>query len=234
MIGIIIQARTNSQRFPYKVCKGLGDSTVLGNVLKRCRNVGQRWNVILAVPENDVQELGGIADLFGVDTFGGSENDVLARYYGAAKKYQFDHIVRITADCPFVDPDIIRQVSDVLLNNPQYDYVSNVGFRSWPKGLDVEAFTFEALAEAYEFAPSEYYREHVGPWMREVERFTTANIRCPVPFLGDKRWVIDYPDDLEFVRQVWKYLPPNFNWRDVLKVLEEHPEIENPREEKAA
>ena len=235
-IGVIIQARTGSTRLPYKVCKPLGDSTVLGQIIKRCRNVGQRYNVILAVPEKDLFELGAIADLFGVSTFGGSENDVLDRYYQCAKKYELTHIVRITADCPFVDPDIIRLVSDVLLNNPQYDYVSNVGVRTWPKGLDVEAFTFEALAYAKRCCASPYDLEHVTVWLRsdDAYRISCANLRCPIPGIRNLRFVIDYPSDLEFARKVWPLLPANFGWRDILSVLQSHPEISNPREEKAA
>lgn len=232
--GIIIQARTGSTRFPGKVTRQLGDSTVLGQVIKRCTRVDQRYSVILACPESDQSELGAIANYFGAGVFGGSELDVLDRYYQCAKKFELTHVVRITADCPFVDPDLIRMVVDVLLNNPQLDYVSNVGWRSFPKGFDIEAFKFEALARAHRNSTLEWDREHVGPPMRFDQQLTTANIRCPIPFQEKLRLVIDYPDDLEFARQLWPLLPANFGWRDILNVLESNPQIKNPREEEVA
>lgn len=240
--GIIIQARLGSTRFPAKVIKQLGNSTVLGNVIQRCCKVDSRFDVILACPEKDVRELSPIADYFGVDTFGGSELDVLDRYYQCAKKYALDYVIRITSDCWAVDPDIIRLVIDTLRNNPHFDYVSNVGQRVWPKGLDVEAFTFEALAHSHKYATmpfeshqaTNYYREHVCPYLREKKWYATANLRCPVPDVSEHVWCIDFPADLEFARKLWPLLAANFTWRDVLKVLSDNPQIQNPREEKAA
>lgn len=244
MIGIIVQARLGSTRLPHKTTRPIEGSTVVGHVLQRCSRAGMK--VILACPEFDKEEFTPIAHMFGVDIFGGQKNrlynleldyyynDVLDRYYSAAKKFGLDHIVRITGDCPMCDPEIINQVANVLLNNPQYDYVSNVGERTYPKGLDVEAFTFEALAWANKHATLSWDREHVTPFIVEAQSMAKANIRCPVPFLGEKRWVIDFPGDLEFARKIWPLLPDDFGWRDILKVLSDHPEIQNPREEKAA
>lgn len=220
-IAVVIQARTNSSRFPFKVTKELGDSTVLGQVIKRCLSTDLQ--VIVAVPYDD-KDLRYIASLMGAESFGGSEHDVLGRYYECAKKFRLDYIVRVTSDCPLCDPEIIKQVADVLVKNSQYDFVSNVGKRTWPKGLDVEAFTFESLAVVNSWHGEAFEREHVTPAIVNGP-FAKANIRCPIPFLGEMNWCIDYPDDLKFIRAIYAKTSST-NWRDVLSVLDRHPEIQ--------
>ncbi len=153
----IVQARTTSKRLPGKVLKPLGDKTVLGNVitrLQRCKNLD---NIIVACPYGDadiVQE----AIRYGAQYFTGSEDDVLERYYKCAKFYGIDRIVRITADCPYIMPDIV----DKLIQESKLSYGSNVINRTYPKGLDCEVFDYEELERAYKHAED---REHVTTYI---------------------------------------------------------------------
>ena len=150
LVGIVIQARQTSQRFPGKSMAKLDGKPVLQHVIERCKqiNVSKKLNkiIVVAVPDTDESEpLIQLAAQFGIENFCGSEDNVLERYYEAAKFFKLDHIMRITADCPLINPIICAELLDLHIWR-KCDYSSNSWpKRTYPKGLDCEVFTFDCL-----------------------------------------------------------------------------------------
>jgi len=161
----IIQARYNSTRFPGKVVKKINNKTVLEILIKRLSRSKYISKIIVACTNDQKDQIiKSICNKLSVNYFVGSENDVLDRFYKAAKKYKGENIVRITADCPLIDPKIVDDViSNFFLEN--VDYASNVNPPTFPDGLDVEVFKFRALKEAYIKATQSIEREHVTPFI---------------------------------------------------------------------
>lgn len=159
----VVQARMTSTRLPGKAMLSLGGEPAIRHVLRRCKDIPGVDTVICAVPEGDVSEpIRREARFLGVNVSNGSEHDVLGRYWRAA--HGFDVVMRVTGDCPLIDPEICGRV--LVLVRDGVDYASNVDPRGFPKGLDCEAFTFNALDGAHKQADDPYDREHVTPWMR--------------------------------------------------------------------
>jgi spore coat polysaccharide biosynthesis protein SpsF len=226
-VGAIVQARVSSTRLPRKVLLPLEGRPVLWHVLDRIGHAKKVDIVILAtstLPED--AELKKIADEFGIPTFFGSMDDVLARYYHAAERFRIDPIVRITSDCPMIDPEIVDEVAQGFLDGG-YDHYGLSG--SFPDGLDTEVLSFRALEIAFKEAclPSE--REHVGAgfFEKNKDRIKIGGYR-KFSDKGDYRWTIDEPEDYEFLKAVFRelYVPGRpFSYRDVFSLLERRPEL---------
>ena len=184
-------------------------------------------------------------DFSGIPFTRGSLYDVLDRYYQTAKEYQADVVVRITADCPVIDPDLIDDAVNTL-NDGEYDFVANrlpppFG-RTYPIGLDTEVCTFASLERAWKEADQKFHREHVMPYLYEgvelsaVGRqlsegisprgFKIAQLHHPTDF-GDYRWTVDTPEDLEFMRQVFARFDgrDDFSWKEVLDLVHNEPDL---------
>lgn len=197
--GVIIQCRMASTRFPGKALKPLpigdDDYPVLRWVIRACLASGYPVYVATSTnPEDDAIEnyVHWIKD---VPLFRGDPIDVLDRIYRCAELFRLDEIVRITGDCPFVDPDVIRQVV-ALRRQADADYASNVDPPTWPDGLDVQCVTMEALRQAWEKATDPTNRDTVLQYIVHRRRdFKVANLRCPIPGLAAHRWVLDTQDD---------------------------------------
>jgi spore coat polysaccharide biosynthesis protein SpsF len=225
--AIIVQARIGSSRLPGKVIQDLAGRPVLEHVLRRCASIPGADVVVCAVPdqvESDVLE--AIALKSGAVTFRGSELDVLSRYLGAAQSVEAHVVMRVTSDCPLIDPEICGEVL-ALRQQQGVDYAANNLPASFPHGLDCEAMTIDALHEANETAFEAGDREHVTPWLRRASEIRRANL-----FSGDRslvrhRWTLDYPEDLAFFRSVFVSLPDSGLGRmaDVLRVLEQKPSL---------
>ncbi|HZK77535.1 MAG TPA: glycosyltransferase family protein [Gemmatimonadaceae bacterium] len=164
----------------------------------------------------------------GVACFRGSEDDVLDRFRGAAEALGAERCVRITADCPLIDPgvsdDIVRKFEAA---DPPVDYASNKIPQSFPRGLDTEVFTREALERAARWATKPYHRTHVTAYIYQTpELFTLLSVVSDVD-RADWRWTVDTPEDLAFVRAVYERLEskPDFNWLDVVKLVEADPSL---------
>src|SRR5262249_35298703 len=141
-----------------------------------------------------------------IDCFRGHETDVLDRFYQAARSFGGSVLVRITADCPLIDPEIIDRVLEAF-ETDAYDYVTNTLRYTYPDGLDTEAFTFEALHQAWREATKPSEREHVTPYLQLSGKFRVHNVENDVDLSGyHYRWTVDDPSDLEFVRQVYRQL----------------------------
>ncbi|MGQ0662585.1 MAG: cytidylyltransferase domain-containing protein [Pseudomonadota bacterium] len=226
--AVIVQARMASTRLPGKVLLELAGHTALAHVLQRCRAIAGVDAVVCATTEApDSQAIVAEALQCGALVYRGSECDVLARYYEAARSIGADIVMRVTSDCPLIDPEICGRVL-ALVEREGTDYACNNMPPMWPHGLDCEAFTFAALERAAAEAKAPEEREHVTPWMRRQPGLRRANLAGPGGALPDCRWTLDYPDDYAFFRAVFGRLPgwpavPGMG--EVLAVLASHPEI---------
>jgi spore coat polysaccharide biosynthesis protein SpsF len=225
--AIVVQARMGSSRLPGKVMQDLGGRPVLAHVLTRCSKITGVDVVVCAMPdepESDVIE--AVAKKAGVTAFRGSESDVLARYVEAAKSVGAGVVMRVTSDCPLIDPDICGAVLALRLREGA-DYVANNMPPSFPHGLDCEAMSFTALAEAGDKATEPYDREHVTPWLRRAAHLRRKNLSSGNVALAAYRWTLDYPEDLAFFQAVFAALPDNSRARmsDVLALLGRQPSL---------
>lgn len=201
-IGVIIQARMSSKRFPGKSMALLRGAPVLEHVIKNCQAIKQATQVILAVPDTDDSEpMLQLADSLGIQNFCGKEYDVLNRYYEASKFFDLDIIVRITGDCPFLNPVVCSETID-LLKSFKCDYVSNAyPKRTYPKGMDCEVMTREALdaselsVQSFLDQQGRYDREHVTTWLQRTEGIRKANLIQQEDHSAINVCV-DYPEDI--------------------------------------
>lgn len=230
LIAAIIQARTNSKRLDKKVLADIAGKPMVQWVIERVKAAVFVNKVILAttVDKSD-DELATFAKTLGVEVFRGSENDVLDRYYQAARFYSVDIVVRITADCPLLDPTLIDKVLTVFLEG-DCDYASLARpISTFPDGLDSEVFYFEVLERVWKEATFASEREHVTPYIwTHPETFGVRRINYPED-LSAMRWTVDEERDLQFVREVYRHLGDGkertFRMSKVLKVLERDPKL---------
>jgi len=223
----IIQARMGSTRLPGKVLEDLVGEPMLARVVNRARRAKTVDIAIVATttqPADDV--IAGLCQERDWPFFRGSEEDVLDRYYRAALAFKADAIVRITSDCPLIEPEIIeRVVTGFLRYYPAVDYISNTLIRTFPLGLDVEAIGFEALEKAWQEDNNPAWREHVTLYIyRHPEKFKIRNVANDTDY-SYMRWTVDTIEDLTFVRKIYDYFQNDaFSWRDVLELLKVHSE----------
>lgn len=227
-IGIIIQARTASTRFPRKILQPLpynSSFTVLDQVIARAKRARKVSEVVIATTTNSSDdEIPLAAKRNGAYAFRGSENDVLARYYYAAKERSLDAIVRLTSDCPCIDWNVIDEMIGEF-DAGTYDYLSNTLKRTYPHGLDTEIFSFEALRQAFKEAERPEFREHVTPYLYLMGKFRTGNFEAPVTCYGPNiRITLDTKEDYALICAVYDYLydrKPNFACDDIVNLFKE-------------
>lgn len=226
----IIQARTGSSRFPGKVLFDLAGKPVLAHVIDRAQRIPGVQEVIVATTILDKDDpVVALAQRYGAAGARGSETDVLDRFYQAARPAHAKVVVRLTGDCPLLDPEVSGQVlARFLLGDA--DYVSNVHPPSYPDGLDTEVLSFGALERAWREANLPSEREHVTPyiWKNQSARpFRLANVSWERD-LSSWDWVVDTKEDLSFLRAIAARQGSAFaraSWRDVLHLLEEDADI---------
>ena len=227
IIGIL-QARMSSTRLPGKVLLPLVGQPMLAHQIERLRRARslERLLVATTVEERD-DPIAALAAELGLDCFRGSRDDVLDRYYRAAEPLRPAYVVRLTADCPLADWDIIDRAVDFAVSGG-FDYASNTLRPTWPDGLDVEVMTFAALETAWREATSPVDREHVTPYIiARPERFAQGSLQSELD-LSAMRWTVDEPRDFEFVSRVYEHLYPGdpaFTTADVLALLQARPEL---------
>jgi len=222
----IIQARYNSIRFPGKVVKKINNKTILEILIRRLSRSKRISKIIVACSNNpNDKAIVAICKKLGVNYFVGSESDVLDRFYHAAKKYKGLNIVRITADCPFVDPEIV----DEVINNffvKKLDYASNINPATFPDGLDVEVFKFSILQEAFKKSREPFEREHVTPFIRTNKKFKKFNL---VNFkdYSSIRLTLDEKEDFAVIEKIIKNFTKNlhFNLKDILDLYNKNKKI---------
>ncbi len=224
----IVQARMGSTRLPGKAFLDVCGEPMLARVMARCRRATTLNRVVVATttePADDV--LCDLCTARGWPYYRGSQDDVLDRYYQTAGQHQADVVVRITSDCPLIDPDVIDLTVNAFLRlQPDCDYVSNgEPPRPFPRGLDVEVVRFQALERAWREAREAAFREHVTLYIyRHAEKFRLATVLAERDY-SDQRWTVDTPEDRDLVLKLFAHFGHDrFGWRDVLAVLAEHPE----------
>ncbi|MDX2083902.1 MAG: glycosyltransferase family protein [Candidatus Melainabacteria bacterium] len=226
---IIIQARMTSSRLPGKVLLPVLDKPLLAYQLERLQRVQSTQRIVVACTNrNEDDPIVALCNEWNLPVFRGSETDVLNRYYEAAQEFEADPIIRITSDCPLIDPAVVDQVIGFYLAHAgQYDYVSNTLERSWPQGLDVEVFAFAALEDADANAERWEEREHVTPYIYwRPEEYRLAAVQAEENH-AHYRWTVDTGEDYEFIAQVLETLypqNPTFTTADVMALLEANPD----------
>ncbi|WP_456277654.1 cytidylyltransferase domain-containing protein [Bacillus sp. AK128] len=225
---IIIQARMGSSRLPGKVLMPLGQSKVLDYVITRCRQVINISDVIVATSTLDGDTpIAKWCDENNITYFRGSEDDVLSRYMEAAKPYQPDYVIRVTADCPFVDYEMANELVEKMKLHP-VDYIK-VEQENLPRGLVVEMFSFKALTYIDENGKEPYHREHVTYYGYEHEEEFTHSTYTPAEQLQDPslRITLDTEEDYQVCSKVAEHFEGDklVSSKMVIKYLQEHPEI---------
>ena len=226
---IIIQARLGSRRFPEKILKSIGRYNSLELIFKRVSQSKEVNDIIFAIPQNkqNLKLKKIIKDKINCKVFLGSEKNVLNRYFLAAKKYKSDIIVRITADCPLVDSSIIDDYIKILKKN-NLDYVYNGFPHTYPDGLDVEVFTFNAIKIANLKAKNIIQKEHVTRYFRDnINKFKTLHINCPIKDISNLRITLDKESDLKVIKNIYKSFNPkvNFDWKKIIELYKKDKNI---------
>ena len=222
----IVQARMGSTRFPNKVMQPILGIPMIELLLNRLALAKHVDRIILATSQDtNNQSLVDHVQGLGYEVYQGSEDDVLDRYYQAACIVQPKIVVRITGDCPLVDRAIVDRAIDTFQQS-KVDYLSNVSPPTYPDGLDVEVFSFQALAKAWELSSQIHEREHVTPYLRESGKFQLLGINHPED-QSDKRWTVDEPEDFEVIKNIFEHFAPrqDFSWLEVLTLEQNQPEL---------
>lgn len=226
-VTVVIQARVTSTRLPGKVLKDISGKPLLWHLIDRLKSAKKIDSVVLAIPDSVQNDsLADFARGLMLPCFRGSETDVLARYYGAAVTFGGDVIVRITSDCPLIDPRITDRVIEAHLDSCA-DYTCNQGF---PVGLDTEVFGFGTLERANREAKLDYEREHVTPYMyMHPEIFELQSIEAAGKLRRpDLRLTVDTEDDLKLIREIFSRLHRDggiFYSDDVIDLLDKNPDL---------
>jgi spore coat polysaccharide biosynthesis protein SpsF len=223
----IIQARMGSTRLPGKVLKDLEGETVLARVVNRLRSARLIEELLVAtsnLPADDaiLEECNRCV----VPVFRGDENDVLDRYFRAAQSCRAEIVVRITSDCPLIDPDVTDKTIQAFIHE-RPDYASNALIRTFPRGLDTEVMTVQALERAWHSAPQPYQRAHVTPYLyQNPNKFKILSVTNDTDY-SSHRWTLDTPEDLKFIRAIYTRFKKrgDFGWHDVLQILNREPEL---------
>jgi spore coat polysaccharide biosynthesis protein SpsF len=245
-ITAIIQARMSSSRLPGKVLLDIGGQPMLARVVQRARRARLVDQVAVATTcEASDDPVAGLCAQAGYDCYRGSQNDVLDRYFQAACRFSGDVIVRLTADCPVIDPGVIDRTLAAFLGmeadpdaiRPEnfeqlsWDFAANrlppPWGRTYPIGLDTEVCTFQALRRAWQEASQPYQREHVMPYLYDTAgRFRVLLVNHEQDY-GNLRWTVDTAEDLEVLRRIYAAFEgrDDFSWLEVLDLFQQHPEL---------
>jgi len=226
VIGCIIQARMGSSRLPGKVLMKSGNGMpLLYHVINQLRHCSKVKNLVIATTTNqEDDEIEKFADNNSVNVFRGSEKDVLDRYFQCAKKYSFSTIVRITSDCPLIDPQIVDKVIERFFSG-NYDYATNTLIRTFPIGTDAEVFSFSALETAWKNAQLPSEREHVTPHLRNKGNFKTINVENDTN-ISNLRLTVDRIEDFELINEILNNLSINpIHLENILELFSRKPEL---------
>lgn len=225
----VIQARMDSSRLPGKVLLPILGKPVIWHIYERLKFSNNIDKICISTSnETSDEPIIKFAEENGIDYYRGSKENLVSRHLGAAEKFKADTIIRITADCPLVDPTIVDSLLDVYRKNPDMDFISNTKVRTYPIGLDVEIIPTKTLERLlpisndpifYEYFISMYIYEHPNDFRSIGTSLDKPNLL---------RWTLDYIEDYEFVKQVYEYLYKEnsiFGMDEILQLLKKHPEL---------
>jgi len=223
----IVQARMGSTRLPGKVLRELSGETVLTRVIGRVQRMRRIDDLVIATSTQSVDDpIVAMARQNTVQVFRGSEENVLDRYYQAACAFKAEVVVRITSDCPLIDPEVSDDVIQQFFTD-QPDYASNTLERTYPRGLDTEVMTLAARQRAWDEASEPYQRVHVTPYLYQNPQLFKLLSITGAGDHSQHRWTLDTGEDLEFLKAVYARLigKSDFGWRDVLRLIEREPAL---------
>lgn len=227
---VIVQARMSSSRLPGKALMKIGPKPVLWYVVSRLKRVRNISGIHVATTDEAGDDpLEKFCSEEGISVFRGSLTDVLDRFYQCAGKNKLRDIIRITADCPLLDPALIGEMASYYTKSKgNLDYYSNVNPPTYPDGLDVEIFSFRALEKAWKEAKLPSDREHVTPYIRNHPKLFRAENRVFTRDLSGLRWTLDEEADLKFISRVFEHFhySIDFSMQDVLDLLNSRPELQ--------
>ena len=223
----IIQARMGSTRLPGKVMELIAGETMLARVVERTRRASLIDSVVVVTTMGRMDEpIVGECKKLNAPVFRGSEDDVLDRYYRAAFACHAENVVRITSDCPLIDPEEIDKVVREFLDCKS-DYASNCLERTYPRGLDTEVMTIKTLTRVWQEAREDYQRTHVTPYIyQNPGLFKLCSVKADADY-SNHRWTVDTAEDLTFIRSIYQCLDQgvDFGWKDVLRALGKEPQL---------
>jgi spore coat polysaccharide biosynthesis protein SpsF len=226
---LLIQARMGSQRLPGKVLMDLGGKTMLERVVARTRRARRIDEIVLTTTTAKMDDvLVSQAVALDLPVFRGEEDDVLSRFHSAAVAHGGDMIVRVTADCPLIDPQVIDKVVAVIERASTLDFVSNTLTRTYPRGLDVEACQFSALARAWRVAQKPFERAHVFPFIySHPDKFVLRNVEEKDDH-SHLRWTVDTAEDLKLIRALYAKVGNDDStpWRVFASVMKKDPALQ--------
>ena len=212
----ITQARTGSTRFPYKIMNKIENETLLSIHINRIKKAKKINSIIIATTNKKNDDvIKQQADKLNVNCFRGDEDDVLDRFYQAAKIHNPDYVVRLTSDCPLIDPILIDEIIEAAII-ANVDYCSNTLIESYPDGQDIEVFTFSALKKAWKESVLKSEREHVTPFMKK--NLKSINIHSNNMEFNKVRMTVDEPNDLVVINKLVDKLGLNENWQNYTKL----------------
>ncbi len=217
-----------STRLWGKVLKKIDGKPLLAYLIERLKMVEKISSIIIATTTAEADKsLVDLAKNLGVNSFAGSEDDVLDRYYQACKIFKADIVIRVTGDCPLIDPKVIKKCLDVFLNN-QYDYLSNTNPPTYPDGLDTEIFTFKALDKAWKNATLKSEREHVTPYIyKHPKDFSIFNVTNEEDW-SNYRLTVDEIEDFNLISRIVTLFKDHwleFSTKNVIDFLQKNPEL---------
>ncbi|HEK9103242.1 glycosyltransferase family protein [Bacillus cereus] len=229
-VAAIIQARMGSTRLPGKILKKVLDKTLLEYQIERVKKAKTIDQIIVATTtklnDNPIIEL---CKQLSVPYYRGSEDDVLSRYYETATNFSVDVVVRLTSDCPIIDPNIIDKVVHCYLKQQnKYDYISNTLTRTYPRGLDTEVIPYRILKRTYEEANEPSHREHVTAYIyNNPGKFKLLNVQHDLDE-SKHRWTVDTKEDFILIKNIITRLYPvnsQFSFSDILNLLKQEPDL---------
>ncbi|WP_430790873.1 cytidylyltransferase domain-containing protein [Virgibacillus flavescens] len=226
-IVAIIQARMGSTRLPGKILKKVLDKPLLEYQIERVKRAKLVDEIVIATTTNESEQpIIDFCERHSISYYRGSEDDVLSRYYEAAKKINAEAIVRLTSDCPIIDPAVIDKIVMHYSNNyPSYDYISNTINRTYPRGYDTEIMSFEALEHAYQHATSKSEKEHVTPYIYQNASVFTVDQALHERDDSNYRFTVDTHEDFRLIEKILTTLyplKPAFEHEDIMELLQEN------------
>ena len=219
-----------STRLPGKIMKEVMGKSLLEYQIERMKRVKSADEIVIATTWGDADRvIVDYCDRLSIHYFRGSEQDVLSRYYEAAKASDADVVVRLTSDCPLIDPSIVERVLKYYSDHSaEYDYVSNCLIRTYPRGMDTEVFPVRVLEEGYREATDPQDREHVTSFFyRHAQRYRLSNVAYSRD-CSRHRWTVDTEKDFLLIKQILEILypeKPNFSMEDVLDLIDRDPSL---------
>ena len=220
-VGVIIQCRQSSSRLNKKLLLPIGKKKVIDIVLDRVKKIDSDIIICAVAKEIGNNNLIKAIKKNNVEIYEGSKNNVLLRYYKAAKKFKVKTIIRITSDCPLIDPFLVN-IGIKIYKRRKLDHLCNNLPPTWPHGLDYEIFDFDILEQALKKTLTPYDKEHVTPSLRSNNKIKRLNIKNSIKLSKYYRWTLDTKLDYLFLRKLFKLRPKlyfNFDWRDLHKYL---------------